>query len=137
MKLSIMDDQGKAVEQELGQGTYKVGRGESCEILLDDETTSREHCVIEVRAEKCILRDSGSMNGTLLNDKAMDEAELKDGDVISLGRTKITVSLGAAPKEAEAPAGEAAEGEESKEESGEASGSEGAAEEAKPSESES
>lgn len=103
MKLIITDDTGKSVEQDLGAGTYKVGRGETCQILLDDEAVSREHCAIDVLADKCILRDSGSMNGTLLNDKRVDEAELKDGDVIALGRTTMKVSL-AAPQEEEAEA---------------------------------
>ena len=139
MKLTIKDDTEKTVEQDLGPGTYKVGRGEGCEVLLDDETVSREHCVIEILAEKCVLRDLGSMNGTTLNDKRVDEEELKDGDVIALGKTTITVSLGGAAKEeAEAPAAEgAAEAEKPKEETGEASEPGDSGEEAKPSESES
>ena len=136
MKLTIRDDTEKTVEQELGPGSYKVGRGEGCEVLLDDETVSREHCIIEVLAEKSVLRDLGSMNGTTLNDKRVDEAELKDGDVIALGKTKITISLGGAAKE-EASAEGAAEAAQPKEEGGEAPESGDAGEEAKPSESES
>ena len=110
MKVTVSDDTGKTVEQELAVGTYRVGRGEGCEVLLDDETVSREHCVIEVLKGKSILRDLGSMNGTTLNDKRTDEAELKEGDVIALGRTKITVSLAAASEEeAKAPPAEEAE----------------------------
>ena len=118
MKVTVTDDTGKTVEQELSVGTYRVGRGEGCEVLLDDETVSREHCIIEVLEGKCILRDLGSMNGTTLNDKRTAEADLKDGDVIALGRTKITVSL-AAESEEEAKAPPAEEAEKPKEEGAE------------------
>ena len=143
MKLIIKDNQGKTIEQELSEGTYKVGRGEGCGVLLDDETSSREHCVIEVLSDKCVLRDSGSMNGTMLNDKRVDEAELKEGDVIVIGQTTLTVSLaapeGVAPEKEEGAPAEAAESEEPSSEAPSEGAEEASAgsEEAKPSESES
>jgi adenylate cyclase len=51
---------------------------------------SKEHCIIEARAGRFVLRDLGSLNGTYVNgQRVAGEQPLHDGDEISLGNTRL------------------------------------------------
>ena len=45
-----------------------IGRDPSCDIFLNDVTVSRDHAVIEAVGDDIVVRDSGSLNGTYVND---------------------------------------------------------------------
>ncbi|MHC4992440.1 MAG: FHA domain-containing protein [Planctomycetota bacterium] len=68
-----------------------VGRDEQCDIQVIDELVSRRH--FEVRCEEgketYELVDLKSSNGTFIADEKIDQRDLKDGDVISVGDSKI------------------------------------------------
>lgn len=76
----------------LGDGTVTLGRQKGNVIQLDDDRISRFHAVIESRPDGLRLKDLGSRNGTRVNGKRVDEWNLKDGDVITLGSHELTVS---------------------------------------------
>ncbi len=63
-----------------------IGR-KGCDILLDDPEVSRAHCAIECYNGTAILKDLGSSNGTMLNQKIIKENFLKDLDEIQAGNT--------------------------------------------------
>lgn len=57
---------------------------------------SRLHAVIKSEAERAVVMDLGSSNGTYLNGRRLNphtEEELKHGDVVALGKLKIQVLL--------------------------------------------
>jgi hypothetical protein len=62
-----------------------IGRDPSCDIFLNDVTVSRDHAVIEAVGDDITVRDSGSLNGTYVNDKLVESAVLEDGDVVQIG----------------------------------------------------
>ncbi len=62
-----------------------IGRDPSSDIFLNDVTVSRDHAVIEARGNEIIIRDSGSLNGTYVNDALVESAVLEDGDVVQIG----------------------------------------------------
>ncbi|MEZ0313205.1 MAG: GGDEF domain-containing protein [Myxococcota bacterium] len=64
-----------------------IGRSESANIQVDQDSISRQHCKIVNSAGRFTLFDMGSTNGTFVNDEAAEERELRDGDVIRLGQT--------------------------------------------------
>jgi len=72
---------------------YVIGKGESCDIALPDPCVSRVHCVLERRNGTWFVRDSGSRNGTFINDRRVESAELTPGTVLSIGLTHL-VALG-------------------------------------------
>ncbi len=73
-----------------------IGRKENSDIFLDDITVSRDHAVITRRGSRFTVNDSGSMNGTYVNKKLVDEAELVDGDELQIGKFKLVyLQLGA------------------------------------------
>ena len=62
-----------------------IGRDPSTDIFLNDVTVSRDHAVIEVVGDDIVIRDSGSLNGTYVNDRLVESAALEDGDVVQIG----------------------------------------------------
>jgi len=66
-----------------------IGRGESCEIKLTDPICSRFHAVVFFEADQWHLRDTGSRNGTLVNNQKTDHALLLGQTLIVLGGTEL------------------------------------------------
>ncbi len=66
-----------------------IGRGGEVEIRLADEGISREHAVVHIAADKVLVEDLGSTNGTFCNGMRIGTRELADGDKIMLGSTTI------------------------------------------------
>ena len=57
---------------------------------LDDHTVSARHAIVVARADRLRILDDRSTNGTVVNGRRVDEAELHDGDVVVLGRVVLT-----------------------------------------------
>ncbi|MBK9030175.1 MAG: sigma 54-interacting transcriptional regulator [Myxococcales bacterium] len=72
---------------------YVIGKGESCDIVLPDPCVSRVHCVLERHGGSLFVRDSGSRNGTYINDRRIECAELTPGTTLTVGLTQL-VALG-------------------------------------------
>ena len=63
-----------------------IGRGESCEIVLELDNVSRKHCSLLLKSEGVFLRDDGSTNGSYLNNvEVRGETPLRSGDLIKVG----------------------------------------------------
>jgi two-component system, cell cycle response regulator len=63
-----------------------IGRGEDCEIRIQDHSVSRKHARIDPSPEGVALTDVGSTNGTFVNDVMIrGSAALHDGDYIRVG----------------------------------------------------
>jgi pSer/pThr/pTyr-binding forkhead associated (FHA) protein len=67
-------------------GDYYLGRGGECQIRINSDWVSRQHCVLRVTETEVILRDLGSRNGTLVNGVLVTgERPLAQGDHIQIG----------------------------------------------------
>ena len=64
-----------------------IGRdAASCDVLLDNDVTSRRHALIVTDAEgNALLTDLGSSNGTFVNGQPVTRALLAEGDRLSFG----------------------------------------------------
>ena len=69
---------------------FFVGRSKEAHFRIEDQGKfiSRVHFMVEVNPPLCRLSDMGSTNGTLVNDRPVQTADLKDGDVITAGKTR-------------------------------------------------
>ncbi len=66
-----------------------LGRHPNNSIQLLDKIVSKEHCIVELRDIRFLLRDLGSLNGTYVNgERVRGEMFLKHGDEIALGSTR-------------------------------------------------
>lgn len=67
-----------------------VGRDPDSDIFLNDVTVSRDHAVLELTGDDVKLSDSGSLNGTYVNDALVESAVLQDGDLVQIGTFCMT-----------------------------------------------
>jgi len=75
-----------------GSGRWTIGRSSSNDIhLAQDDAVSRHHAELAVRAGICLIRDLGSVNGTLLNGRHITRARLRRGDRLEIGETEIDI----------------------------------------------
>lgn len=78
----------------LRPGNTTVGRNPESDIFLNDVTVSRHHCRFVVSADELSVEDSGSTNGTYVNGKRVDLANLNAGDEVLVGRFHFVVAHG-------------------------------------------
>ncbi len=69
----------------LGQGTFTLGRDPSCDVFLSNMTVSRHHATITVDGARVLIKDAGSLNGTWVDGKVVDEALLLPGTHVQIG----------------------------------------------------
>jgi len=66
-----------------------VGRGLSADVRVDDNSVSRRHAILVPSPEGVRILDDRSSNGTFVNDSLITQADLRDGDVIRIGRVPM------------------------------------------------
>ncbi|HSP34577.1 MAG TPA: SpoIIE family protein phosphatase [Thermoanaerobaculia bacterium] len=70
--------------------TITLGRASDCTIPIRDRFLSRKHAEINYASGKWVVRDCGSVNGTLLNGTKLSEPSiLRPGDRILLGDSEV------------------------------------------------
>jgi serine/threonine-protein kinase len=75
--------------------TFLVGRAKDAHFKLsfDDPYFSRRHFLIELNPPRCRVLDLESSNGTLVNGRKIQAAEIQNGDRISAGTTVFEVEV--------------------------------------------
>jgi pSer/pThr/pTyr-binding forkhead associated (FHA) protein len=63
-----------------------IGRSPESSIFLDDVTVSRKHASIEKSGTGFTFKDSGSLNGSYVNNESVTEKVLLSGDEIQIGK---------------------------------------------------
>ncbi len=80
------------------RATNSLGRHPNNSIQLLDKIVSKEHCIVEEREGRLLLRDLGSLNGTYINgERVRGEQYLRHGDEVSLGMTRARFDDGSSP----------------------------------------
>jgi signal transduction histidine kinase len=87
-------DEGKQFDLDLP--TVSVGRDSSNTIRLHDTEVSRRHAELRCDAERFVIADKGSANGTFVNNQKIQEVDLRAGDLILIGQTVLVFSAGSA-----------------------------------------
>jgi pSer/pThr/pTyr-binding forkhead associated (FHA) protein len=67
-----------------------VGRQPDTDVFLDDVTVSRKHAVLARNADGYTIEDQGSLNGTYVNRRRVEQATLEDGDEVQIGKYRLT-----------------------------------------------
>jgi FHA domain-containing protein/zinc ribbon protein len=92
--LVVRSGGGRAGETFFPDGeTSLIGRSPECDIFLDDVTVSRKHAELSRAGERWTIRDLGSLNGTFVNRKRIETAELEDDDELQIGKYRLTFLL--------------------------------------------
>ena len=71
----------------IGEKGLIIGRDPAqCDIVIMDPNVSRVHAWVTVKKGEVVIIDRGSTNGTYVNQVKVENANLKSGDSIQLGR---------------------------------------------------
>ncbi len=73
----------------LNKDVVTAGRHQSSDIFLDDISVSRRHALFVRVPEGTVVKDQGSLNGTYVNRKVVDEYRLKHGDEVQIGKFRL------------------------------------------------
>src|SRR5437660_1198819 len=76
-------------EYDLTGGEMRIGRGAHNDIVIADPQSSRLHATLLYRDGMYILLDAGSTNGIYVNGARVNQAGLRDGDVVGIGALKM------------------------------------------------
>jgi chromosome segregation ATPase len=82
----VSEQDGKEIERALGRRT-SIGRTPDNDIQIDAGYVSRHHAVILASTQHCIIEDLNSMNGVLVNGRRITRHALRDGDVVTIGKS--------------------------------------------------
>ncbi len=89
--LVVRSGGGRAGESFLLSGERTlIGRSPECDVFLDDVTVSRRHSQIGRDGERFTIEDLGSLNGTFVNRRRTESAELEDDDELQIGKYRLT-----------------------------------------------
>jgi pSer/pThr/pTyr-binding forkhead associated (FHA) protein len=78
---------------------FVIGRAAGCHLRPASALVSHEHCVIENRDGRAVIRDLRSTNGTFLNeDLLLADCPLNDGDEVQVGPLRFIVRIEGAPQ---------------------------------------
>lgn len=67
----------------------RLGRHPDSEISLDDITVSRRHAEVQHTEQGYAVADSGSLNGTYLNQERVERSALSHGDELQIGKFRL------------------------------------------------
>lgn len=73
----------------LHQELTQLGRHPDSEISLDDITVSRRHAEVIRDSGGYTVSDSGSLNGTYVNQKRIEHTKLRHGDELQIGKFRL------------------------------------------------
>ena len=84
--LVLRSGEGEGEHFVLSSPVTNIGRHADSDIALDDITVSRRHCEVSIVNGRFLVRDAGSLNGTYVNQKRVDEIALNQGDELQIGK---------------------------------------------------
>ncbi len=90
IRLTVIQPNLAPLKLDLSEPTITLGRATDCTVPIKDRYLSRRHAEIAFTAGEWIVRDCGSVNGTLLNGTKLNGTSiLKPGDRIVLGDSEV------------------------------------------------
>jgi chromosome segregation ATPase len=85
------------IVQLLGRRTT-IGRTPDNDIRIDAEFISRHHAVVLLYGSKTVVEDLNSTNGTYVNAERVSRRALKEGDIVTLGKSEFRFVIRPAPE---------------------------------------
>lgn len=70
-----------------------IGRGREADLTMPHPLVSREHCRLFERDGRLYVRDLGSTNGTYVGQRRVSEAEVPEGELLTVGSVTLRVDL--------------------------------------------
>jgi hypothetical protein len=90
--------EGTRIQLDPDDGVVTVGRSPEAVLFLDDVTVSRRHAEFRPDAGSWLLADVGSLNGSYVNRRRIEQQQLAGGDEVQIGKYRF-VFLTARPED--------------------------------------
>jgi phosphoserine phosphatase RsbU/P len=99
LKVSVIPAEGEPFQRTLpGMAPVVVGRSSEVDLMVPDRMLSRRHARLFLDGCDWFVEDLGSHNGTFLNGaRVQSPTRMKDGDVLALGGSTLTVASAQTP----------------------------------------
>lgn len=88
--IHVVSNDGRVYDFPILKVKVTIGRSKDSDIVLADNTISRNHAYITKNKEGYVLTDLGSFNGSKVNGRAVQNIILKHEDQIEIGQTTLT-----------------------------------------------
>jgi two-component system, NtrC family, response regulator GlrR len=95
LRLRVVRGPDEGMSFESGDDALTIGSHEGADCRLTDPAISRFHCEIIPEADRVLIRDLESKNGTTVDGVRIVTAFLGDGSTIALGRSEVSVTFDA------------------------------------------
>lgn len=95
--LVMFTEKGEQKAFAIGEGRTVIGRQDDCDLRIPLSEISRRHAVLMVDAKSVTIRDTGSANGTYVNNIRISEQQLSAGDHLVIGPVVFTVQINGKP----------------------------------------
>jgi hypothetical protein len=84
---------GRTLTFQLNKPEVSIGRNESNDIQLSEQTVTGKHAIIHLRGKEINITDLGSTNGTFVNGERIRNKQIVHGDKIRLGKVELTLKV--------------------------------------------
>jgi len=95
--IQIVSTDGRISDFPILEDIIVIGRSEENDVVLPDQSVSRNHARINKTKTGYLLTDLGSFNGTQVNGKSIQSVQLKNNDQIKIGKIILKFSTGEKP----------------------------------------
>jgi transcriptional regulator with PAS, ATPase and Fis domain len=72
--------------------SVRIGTSPECDLVVDDDTVSRQHCEIELTETGLRVRDTGSTNGVRAGGVSVFDAVFRGAVTLEIGETAVTLT---------------------------------------------
>ena len=94
MELLIYKAKKKPYKISLGTKEFLIGRGKTCDLVLEDPRVSRHHARIQCINGRYLFEDLDSSNGSYINGELCIKKFLEANDIVLVGNNKLKVMKG-------------------------------------------
>jgi adenylate cyclase len=91
MFVLIVRQHGASQQYQLCDGRTVIGRSLQCDVVINDDSISRQHARLVVRPDEVELTDLQSRNGTYLAGKPVRDVTLRGGECLSFGDVEAVI----------------------------------------------
>jgi len=88
-RLQVLSGELRGREIEVQSERVVIGKSRQCDVVLPDESVSRQHVEIRREGDSYRVTDRGSTNGSFIGNARITDAFLKPGDVLGVGKVQL------------------------------------------------
>src|SRR5688572_20541088 len=94
LTIKIYEGDREIASKSLGEGAFRAGRSEFCDLVLPGTEVSRSHLEIRVTGNTAYITNMSGAGRVKVNGERIETAELKAGDQIEIAQYRLVAIFG-------------------------------------------